>query len=544
MSNFDRTNYSYRSLPINNNHQYTTTTSARRYQPINSSNTNVNNSIKKFENSEEFARLDELLADLLSEVEQPILLNKNGSVINWKLNTNNNNNHERSVDYLKDQKDRLRHTNSIKEEDGPEAIAGFKVQPTLSSSSSSYRNRNDYYHKKVPQMGTYSYLNSSLNDTHKPPLSPRYNNNLPQRPNTSCAIMLSGNNEDDDDRCSIKSGLSTTSTILRSKYHTISNNFVEQTKAQPTLSASSHSEFLNYFGLKFLKLFLNNCLKGLKRAVSAPPTEPGKILLQRMELKSPLTVRYPLESRSQVDPNESRSNTLRPILNNKYNNRGILKTNTLQPQPQRVFTRANSERPAKTNHNTTNGYDTDTCLSTNRVNGTTRLDNFVDSDGDSIRVPGNRRYYHDGYETDSGTHRRKLPIQPPTVFNNTINTSFHHNQQQQQPNKCYDSFTLPIQQQNGHDLSQNNSAFQTIKDTQSRATPTNSFNQKQISSSYSNNFSPHDNNNNSLLVTTVNKPTLSQQSQPQQDIYNKFNTTTRVDTRSPSVSSINGKYPL
>jgi hypothetical protein len=254
MSNFDRTNYSYRSLPINSNsYQH-----SRRYQPTTISqhtNSNVNNSIKKFENSEEFARLDELLADLLSEVEQPILLNKNGSVINWKLASDNNqineepqqkilknlDDIERSVDFLKEQKNKLRHNNSIREEESQDAV-GSKV-PTLTSSSSSYRNRHDNYHKKVPQMGTYSYLNSSLNDTHKPPLSPRYNN-LTQRPSTSCAIMVGG--DDDDDRCSIKSGLSNASTILRSKYHTISNNFVEQTKAQPTLSASSHSEYRKF----------------------------------------------------------------------------------------------------------------------------------------------------------------------------------------------------------------------------------------------------------------------------------------------------------
>ncbi len=47
-------------------------------------------------------------------------------------------------------------------------------------------------------------------------------------------------------------------------------------------------------------------------------------------------------------------------LNNRYNNRNVLRANTLQPQPNRgLYTRAASERPRMNN-----GYDTDTGLTT------------------------------------------------------------------------------------------------------------------------------------------------------------------------------------
>lgn len=83
-------------------------------------------------NNDEFAKLDALLADLLSEVEQPILLNPQGTLKNWdhssssssynKLQQNKNNVNssnkcemlktlddiERSVDYLNEQKEKLK----------------------------------------------------------------------------------------------------------------------------------------------------------------------------------------------------------------------------------------------------------------------------------------------------------------------------------------------------------------------------------------------------------------------------------------------------
>jgi hypothetical protein len=151
----------------------------------------------------------------------------------------------------------------------------------------------------------------------------------------------------------------------------------------------------------------------------------GKIVLQRLELRSPLTVpgqnKRPLDSQSQVDATEhtkSRPTTTGPYLSNRYNNRGILKTNTLQPQPQRVFTRSSSERP-------TNGYDTDTGLMNynyrtgyrngshaNIVNNNNyALDVAADSDMESLPhfrinspqdVHHGSRYEVNGYDTDGG----------------------------------------------------------------------------------------------------------------------------------------------
>ena len=168
---FDRESYLYRSLPISNN---TATRSQQKtvnfnmpqpYQqqsasqsqkstgtkisiPINnlasSSSTSVSNNHVTVPstittntpaiNTEEFAKLDALLEDLLAEVEQPILLNKDGTVTNWNtkkansykdanlsnkenLRVNSSSNSklssrtdeiERSVDWLNEQKERLR----------------------------------------------------------------------------------------------------------------------------------------------------------------------------------------------------------------------------------------------------------------------------------------------------------------------------------------------------------------------------------------------------------------------------------------------------
>jgi hypothetical protein len=101
-----------------------------------------------------------------------------------------------------------------------------------------------------------------------------------------------------------------------------------------------------------------------KRALSAPPTEVGKVVLQRMELKSPLTVRqgsvvpfeqqngsnaimYPDQQQSQAQPAIMAapqpvivtSTNRNQFIDNPYNNRGILKSapaypsNGLPPNP-------------------------------------------------------------------------------------------------------------------------------------------------------------------------------------------------------------------
>lgn len=96
-----------------------------------------------------------------------------------------------------------------------------------------------------------------------------------------------------------------------------------------------------------------------KRALSAPPTEVGKVVLQRMELKSPLTVRQPSvvpfehpqngEQIMLAEPSNSQTTTMvsqqvpnqqRSFIDNPYNNRGVLRGNnytSLQSQQQPVF---------------------------------------------------------------------------------------------------------------------------------------------------------------------------------------------------------------
>lgn len=98
-------------------------------------------------------------------------------------------------------------------------------------------------------------------------------------------------------------------------------------------------------------------IKESKRALSAPPTEVGKVVLQRMELKSPVTVRQtsvvPFEhaqngaaitainqngeqimlsaadTQSQQVPTQPKS-----YIDNPYNNRGVLRPSNFNGQPQ------------------------------------------------------------------------------------------------------------------------------------------------------------------------------------------------------------------
>jgi hypothetical protein len=155
-----------------------------------------------------------------------------------------------------------------------------------------------------------------------------------------------------------------------------------------------------------------------KRAFSAPPTDIGKIVLQRMELKSPLTIKNGSTLSFQQNcenGNSTMPNNQNKYLSNRYNNRNILKTNTLQPQPQRIV-RALSERP----QNIPAGYDTDTgVLGYNqrastiyRQNNNSRNGGF-DSDTESFKAPLHRNIYNNnssnqryndpnGYDTDTG----------------------------------------------------------------------------------------------------------------------------------------------
>ncbi len=134
------------TIPINNGLASTSissiNTQQQQQQQNNITSTNATTTTTTI-NTEEFAKLDALLEDLLAEVEQPILLNKDGviSTNSWNenslskkrinsyndgLNMNNNNNKEnfrmhssrhltngsddleRSVDWLNEQKERLK----------------------------------------------------------------------------------------------------------------------------------------------------------------------------------------------------------------------------------------------------------------------------------------------------------------------------------------------------------------------------------------------------------------------------------------------------
>jgi len=432
----------------------------------------------KLDNTEELAKLDELLADLLSEVDQPMLLNDEGKVTNWNVKPKGHSDIlkglddiERSVDYLNEKRERTlskKGSSSVAEspyQNGyPVETADELIYEENDNSASlnapvrQIRSKLDYFVSNSNDAGlsnvraanlsgqrlTKSFVNpsssaafqptpydrsrklvntetqtasSKLPMQNKPPVSPTprayysLNRNLPgYRSGTNSAIMKNINETDDenindfDDRCSV---ISSTSTIQRSKYHTISNNFVELTKPLPSTAKNFP-----------------------KRALSAPPADMGKIVLQRLELRSPLTVPgqniRPMDSQSQVDASEhakSRPTTTGPYLSNRYNNRGILKTNTLQPQPQRVFTRSSSERP-------TNGYDTDTGLMnynyrtgyrngshTNIVNNNSYALDTGDSDMESlpqfrINSPQDAhhgsRYEVNGYDTDGGLASKSL----------------------------------------------------------------------------------------------------------------------------------------
>ncbi len=138
------------TIPINNGLASTSissiNTQQQQQQQNNITSTNATTTTTTI-NTEEFAKLDALLEDLLAEVEQPILLNKDGviSTNSWNenslskkrinsyndgLNMNNNNNKEnfrmhssrhltngsddleRSVDWLNEQKKKKRQTDN------------------------------------------------------------------------------------------------------------------------------------------------------------------------------------------------------------------------------------------------------------------------------------------------------------------------------------------------------------------------------------------------------------------------------------------------
>ena len=147
---FDRTNNIYRSLPINAASQksvnFTMPQAANKIPiTINTATTTSNN--QQAINSEEFAKLDALLEDLLAEVEQPIFLNKDGTASNnWNhdslkrgsngvKSTSSLKHHpniddiERSVDWLNEQKEKLRNRKEMFSGNLDEQSAPINSQP-------------------------------------------------------------------------------------------------------------------------------------------------------------------------------------------------------------------------------------------------------------------------------------------------------------------------------------------------------------------------------------------------------------------------------
>lgn len=123
--NIDRNNINYRSLPNKTENTHKTVnfmmpkpnSNDTGTQSASAQTTANNGTSKPVINTEEFAKLDALLEDLLAEVEQPILLNKDGIITNnWSQNqpanksslSKGNSDLERSVDWLNEQKERLR----------------------------------------------------------------------------------------------------------------------------------------------------------------------------------------------------------------------------------------------------------------------------------------------------------------------------------------------------------------------------------------------------------------------------------------------------
>lgn len=376
-------------------------------------------------NTEEFAKLDALLEDLLAEVEQPILLNKcneslskNDSFASPRNITTNNKGPdevEKSVDWLNEQKEILRsrkelnpakhsaikigdtnlsYTNGSNEshfqEFKSDQMKFSNVNGTLNQSTTAFSERNDDESQVASLTGA---LNGYMTG-YKPPLSPnsqrhRYSptQSQPQQPHqqqsfrslsTNPTLLRNINETDDEinmiesefDRYSQRSFRSNAGTVQRSKYHTVSNDFVECTRppALTPVPSSSYQSKVSNPG---------------KRALSAPPVELGKVMLQRMELKSPVTIRQgsaiPFENQPkmiQYEPQVIQQRVQTPINtgnryfdNNVYsshNNRGILKSqhnqNMIQYQPQQIPTRnvfLNKSYVENPRIAYTNGYETD-----------------------------------------------------------------------------------------------------------------------------------------------------------------------------------------
>ncbi len=151
-------------------------------------------------NNDEFAKLDALLADLLSEVEQPILLNPKGALTNWDHQQQgyrgkssnkceilkNLDDIERSVDYLNEQKEKLKSKKDIifEEDLDSQQVHNNQSFRQVKSKFDYYLSNSNEKQQNQDQIKTPHYVNSSMNATsynrlnntieqqQKPPISP------------------------------------------------------------------------------------------------------------------------------------------------------------------------------------------------------------------------------------------------------------------------------------------------------------------------------------------------------------------------------------
>ena len=191
--------------------------------------------------------------------------------------------------------------------------------------------------------------------------------------------------------------------MQRSKYHVISNDYVECTRptaATPVPSSVSVYQSRPALGVNSHTSAAGPCCNGgggsgsgsiSKRALSAPPVEIGKVVLQRMELKSPLTIRQgsavPFEHnynhhqhhQYQQQQQQQQSSTP-PVYTNGESGRHLTQT----PQPHHevpirsvYLNRTHSDRPTQQQQQqqqqqlaplATNGYETDSGLANSSYN--------------------------------------------------------------------------------------------------------------------------------------------------------------------------------
>ncbi len=243
------------TIPINN---ISSLSSTSVNTGTNTSATNINSSRNPATpaiNTEEFAKLDALLEDLLAEVEQPILLNKYNENMSQKQQIHQkklSEENERSEHWLNEQKEMLRSRKEMLKQ-GAKKVGDTNI---------TYGNTK-YVDSESDVPSLNGALNGYMNGISKPPLSPNdrqlYSPQSQQQQegqsfrslSTNPALLRNINEIDDEmnmiesefDRYSQRSFRSNASTVQRSKYHTVSNDFVDVTRptAPTPVPSSSYS---------------------------------------------------------------------------------------------------------------------------------------------------------------------------------------------------------------------------------------------------------------------------------------------------------------